>query len=346
MYATAARLLHAIATARLGLLALSETEAAARPAPDKWSTKEIIGHLIDSATNNHQRFVRAQQGQTDLNAYRYAPEFWVQSQDYQAADWHNLVALWYAYNVHLAHVVARIRPEFLDTLLQVWGDEPATLRFVAEDYVRHLRHHLGQVFTEKNVAYPATKRVAHLEGVPLVEPHAEPRFSLKKLNPDDLALLQCVGRATYEPYYLHIWHPSGMDWYMERCFGVAALRHDFADPNIVYYLATDSTAQIVGFLKFVLQKPLPSGSIADALYLEKIYLMPDWFGKGAGQQLIEWAVEQATAMGREAVWLQVMKTGPYRAYERAGFHIVDETRFEFDLLKEEQRGGWTMMRRI
>ena len=334
MHATAARLLHAVTNARPRLLALTEDESAARPAPGKWSPKEIIGHLIDSAANNHQRVVRAQQGITDLHAYRYAQEFWVQSQDYQASDWTNLVALWYAYNAHLAHVVARIRPEFGDTPLSVWGDEPVTLRFVAEDYVQHLQHHLGQIFPSKSTE--------HLESVP----HAEPRFFLQKLSLDDLVLLQYVGRATYEPYYPHIWHPGGLDWYMERCFGTDVLRHDFTDPNIAYFLATDASAQIVGFLKLVQENPLPDGSITNALYLEKIYLMPDWFGKGAGQQLMEWTMEQATAMGREAVWLNVMKTGPVRAYERAGFRIIGETSFDFDLLKVEQRGAWTMVKTV
>ncbi len=145
MYAISPHLLLAVTNARPRLLALTEAESAARPAPDKWSPKEIIGHLIDSAANNHQRFVRAQQGITDLHAYCYAQEFWVQSQDYQGVDWINLVGFWYAYNAHLAHVVARIRPEFLDTPLQVWGNEPVTLRFVAEDYVQHLQHHLMQI---------------------------------------------------------------------------------------------------------------------------------------------------------------------------------------------------------
>lgn len=338
MYTTAACLLHAVNLAQPRLLALTEAESTVRPAPGKWSPKEIIGHLIDSATNNHQRFVRAQQGDTDLHAYRYAQDFWVKTQDYQAADWPQLVMLWHAYNAHLAHVVARIRPEFLDAPLSVWGDEPVTLRFVAEDYVLHLQHHLAQIFDQKSEPYgrPSKTGTAHLE----------PIFSLKKLSLHDLTLLQYVGRATYEPYYPQLWHPGGLDWYMERCFGTDALRSDFADPNIAYFLVTDSASQIVGFLKLALRKSLPDGSTANALYLEKIYLMPDWFGKGVGQPLIEWTVEQAAAMGREAVWLNVMKTGPVHAYERAGFRIKGETSFDFDLLKAELRGAWTMVREV
>ncbi|MBP6827787.1 MAG: DinB family protein [Saprospiraceae bacterium] len=135
----------AIDTARPRLLLLTETEAAQKSAPEKWSAKEIIGHLIDSAANNHQRFVRAQLGATDLQAYRYTQNQWVSTQQYQSADWPSLVSLWYFYNTHLAHVVAAIQPEFTDRQLDVW-DEPATLAYVAEDYVRHLNHHLAQIF--------------------------------------------------------------------------------------------------------------------------------------------------------------------------------------------------------
>jgi GNAT superfamily N-acetyltransferase len=326
MLATAAQLLHDIRQARPRLLGLAEAEASERPAPSKWSPKEIVGHLVDSAANNHQRFVRAQQGLTELAPYRYAQEFWVKTQDYQAADWPQLVALWHAYNSHLAHVVTRIQPEFLDTPLLGWGDgEPVTLRFVATDYVRHLQHHLKQIFPKK----------------PLDAAEVSPY--LVPLGADDLRLVQYIGRATYEPHYPHLWHPGGLDWYMEYSFGSAALSRDFADPNIAYFLAADE-GQVIGFVKLRLHSPLPDGSMRNALYLEKIYLLPQSVGTGAGQRLIEGIVLLAAARGREAVWLNVMKTGPIRAYERAGFRIVGETSFDLDLLKAELRGAWTMVR--
>lgn len=140
-----------IEDARPRLLSLDETQAATRPKPDKWSPKEIVGHLIDSAANNHQRFVRAQLGVRDLQPYRYAQDHWVSVQQYQSADWQSLVSLWYFYNVHLARLIAALKAEFLDNHLDVW-DEPATLRFVAEDYVRHLKHHLDQIFQTNNLS--------------------------------------------------------------------------------------------------------------------------------------------------------------------------------------------------
>ena len=72
--------------------------------------------------------------------------------------------------------------------------------------------------------------------------------------------------------------------------------------------------------------------------------MPDYFGKGMGQKLMQDVFEKAAALGREAVWLTVMKSGPIQAYERAGFRIAGEEYWAYELLREEQRGGLVMVR--
>lgn len=170
-------------------------------------------------------------------------------------------------------------------------------------------------------------------------------FRYQKLGLDDIPLIQQVGRATYEPYYRHIWQEGGLDWYMEKCFGEQALRPDLADPNVEYIVPRDAQGETVGFLKLVLEKPLPDNSISNALYLEKIYLMPDYFGKGTGQQLMAFVIEKAAAMGREAVWLVCMEHGPVWAYERAGFKTADTLFWDFELLKDTQRKGLVMVRK-
>ena len=127
------------------LFDITESESEVRPAPGKWSKKEIIGHLIDSASNNHQRFVRAQESPS-LSLPGYKQDFWVERQGYQSEPWKTLVALWTTYNTHLAHLISNIPENCSNHLCSIDGSEPVTLKWLAEDYVRHAEHHLKQIF--------------------------------------------------------------------------------------------------------------------------------------------------------------------------------------------------------
>ena len=123
---------------------LDEATVRAVPAPGKWSIAEVLGHLVDSAANNHQRFVRAQEA-ASYEGPKYAQDGWVASQGYAEAPWAELVELWRLYNLHLARVMRRIPATALDVPCRVGDDEPVTLRFLIEDYLEHLKHHLRQI---------------------------------------------------------------------------------------------------------------------------------------------------------------------------------------------------------
>ena len=112
--------------------------------PEKWSKKQVLGHLIDSAANNHQRFIRAQLG-PELAFPGYEQERWVAVQHYQDESWNALVALWQHYNRHLLHVMARVPGDQLSRRCVIGDNDPVTLEFLIKDYVVHLKHHLEQI---------------------------------------------------------------------------------------------------------------------------------------------------------------------------------------------------------
>ena len=126
------------------LRAIPEAQAALRPSGMTWSRKQILGHLIDSASNNHQRFVRAQL-QREMKFPPYVQDLWVAAQGCDEREWADLVDLWRAYNRHLLHVASRIPEDALDNACIVADDEPSTLRHHVIDYIVHMRHHLRQI---------------------------------------------------------------------------------------------------------------------------------------------------------------------------------------------------------
>lgn len=110
--------------------------------PDKWSKKEIIGHLIDSATNNHQRFVRGQF--EDKPQIAYDQNKWNNYNFYQQIDGQQIINFWTVYNRQLLELIRQIPNENLQLKCFV-GDKLLTLDFLINDYVAHLEHHLKQV---------------------------------------------------------------------------------------------------------------------------------------------------------------------------------------------------------
>ena len=112
--------------------------------PGGWSRRQVLGHLIDSASNNHQRFVRAAL-QPSLDFPGYDQEGNVRLQAPQEADWSLLVSLWASYNRYLAHVIARLPAAKLETAVRIGAGEAVTLGFIASDYLIHLVHHLSQI---------------------------------------------------------------------------------------------------------------------------------------------------------------------------------------------------------
>ena len=138
------------------LEALSEEAASIRPKAGGWSPKEELGHLIDSAVNNHARFVIGAIG-PEMRGPGYAQDEWVRLHGYAETPWEKIVAWWYAQNEVLTEVIARIPEERLSSLCHI-GNYPAnSLQFVVEDYGVHLQHHVDHLLSRAIVTqYPQT----------------------------------------------------------------------------------------------------------------------------------------------------------------------------------------------
>lgn len=109
-----------------------------------WTRKQIVGHLLDSAANNRQRFVRAAIDGRYAGP-DYAQDEWVAAHGYGDASWETLLGWWQAEHEILIALVDRIPQERLESFCQVGDDAPVTLRFLIEDYVRHQQHHFRQL---------------------------------------------------------------------------------------------------------------------------------------------------------------------------------------------------------
>ncbi len=126
---------------------ITDAEAAKKLRPEKWSYKEIIGHLIDSACNNQQKFVRTMQ-QPHLDFVGYQQDAWVTLQKYNKANWLEIIDIWVAYNRQIAHIIETVDPSVLSHTISIEGSEPFTFQFIMTDYAEHLKHHLKVILPD------------------------------------------------------------------------------------------------------------------------------------------------------------------------------------------------------
>jgi len=138
------KLLLVIAQAEPKLRHVDAGESAQPILSGGWSRRQVLGHLIDSAANNHQRFVRAAL-QPSLEFPGYDQEGCVRIEGPQQADWLLLISLWANYNRYLAHIIAQLPASKMETVCRIGDGKPLPLKFVIADYITHLVHHLGQI---------------------------------------------------------------------------------------------------------------------------------------------------------------------------------------------------------
>jgi hypothetical protein len=130
------------------LLGLPDEVVTADRGPGAWTRKQILGHLIDSASNNQQRFVLAPLGEVFVGP-GYDQRHWVDVHAYRDRAWSDIVSLWAAFNRHLAHAMEAVPSEKLSMACRIGDGDPVTLDWLMNDYVAHMRHHLAQILEER-----------------------------------------------------------------------------------------------------------------------------------------------------------------------------------------------------
>lgn len=134
--------------------ALSDEQASLARAPGKWCAKEELGHLIDSAANNHIRFVGSAL-ESQFRGPGYAQDEWVSLHGYRTTPWGGIVDFWLAYNSFLTGLIERIPERRLETQCLIGTNEPVTLWFLIDDYILHMQHHIDQLLRRNVVTqYP------------------------------------------------------------------------------------------------------------------------------------------------------------------------------------------------
>jgi len=138
---------------------LPEHQVESKSSYSAWSAKEELGHLLDSAANNHQRIVRAQV-ENGLKMPGYDQNRWVEINNYQQRDWKELIELWQALNRQLLAAAESVPDSAWSHNLTIGEGAPVTLQFVFDDYVRHMVHHLEHIGIEVNDLSPKTDNAA------------------------------------------------------------------------------------------------------------------------------------------------------------------------------------------
>lgn len=128
------------------LLALPEDVITERRNHQNRTIKQLLGHLVDSASNNHQRMIRLQYNENLVFPdYQQDNDRWIAIQDYQHADWQNLVILWKSFNLHIIHLIQSIDTSKLNNCWTNFENERVTLEDMIKGYPQHLNLHIGDI---------------------------------------------------------------------------------------------------------------------------------------------------------------------------------------------------------
>jgi len=129
---------------------MTEKELNHRPMPHKWSKKEILGHLCDSALNNMNRFIKIQYEEHPYVIQSYNQDQWVLVQNYQERPLDEIVNLFCALNKQIIHIIKNTPNDRLSNLCDIGNNQLKSMEWLIKDYLEHMEHHINnQILIKK-----------------------------------------------------------------------------------------------------------------------------------------------------------------------------------------------------
>lgn len=170
---------------------------------------------------------------------------------------------------------------------------------------------------------------------------------IKKANSSDLELLFRVSRQSYSENFAHHWNDGGLDWYLDKEYGIEGIKSDLINPDINYFIAFFHE-EPAGFMKLQLNSTLANHSSTSGMEVEKLYFKPQYQRKGIGKKLLSVALVLGQKLKKEIIWLGVIDTNEkaIEFYKKIGFEIHDKTALDIPYFKEELKGMWRMIFRL
>jgi diamine N-acetyltransferase len=162
-------------------------------------------------------------------------------------------------------------------------------------------------------------------------------LTIKPMTIDDAEKLSALTSQIYFDHYSHLWDDGGQ-WYVYNAFNIKQLEEELIDIKNLFFFAIYEN-QEVGFIKLRPQNQL-SDTEGDGFEIERIYLHKSTTNKGIGKQLMEFALEIATTLHKDYIWLKAMDTShdAIRFYKKLGFELCGTFVLDYELLKPDVRG--------
>lgn len=171
-------------------------------------------------------------------------------------------------------------------------------------------------------------------------------ITLTTISITDQEKLFSLMSRIYLPEYHHLWFDAGA-WYMDKIYSYANLEKDLATPNSSYYFV-HYQSEAIGILKLIENVPLVEFKDRKSAKLDRIYLDPDFHGKGIGKTLIHWVENRLASSSHSILWLEAIDTQEKALafYEKMDYKICGTFELKYDLIHPYLRGMYRMYRPI